>query len=72
LLTQFPRHITVDYKEIFFKELGSIFGIAISSNDDYFITVSGDKSIKVWDFKERKIFYEIPDAHRGRCIKFAF
>jgi len=44
---------------------GSIYGLAISSDNRYVVSASADKTIKVWDLKERLNVFVLEEAHQG-------
>jgi len=51
---------------------GSVFALALSSDDRYAVSASADKSIKVWDLKERLNVFALEEAHSGTRIELLF
>ena len=57
----------VELKEIRAHKSYEVYGVDISPDDQYFVTSSNDKRIKLWDFKTGELLKTFPEDVGGVC-----
>ncbi len=53
-------------------QIGEIFSIAISPDNKFVVSGSGDKSIKIFDLETNKQIHHFADAHDGNFLNNIF
>jgi len=43
----------------------AIYGVAITPDNNYIVSCSGDKSIKIFDLDSKELVYKFKEAHNG-------
>lgn len=56
------------FQATYFPPIGEIFSIAISPDNKFVVSGSGDKSIKIFDLETSKPIYHFTDAHDGKFL----